>query len=83
MGSREGQELAFVRFENAPGEQSQLDWGHFGNERVYGEVDHPQEAKTASKLADLSKQKTTALRKSYVLGGIWRDERPHSVSNYC
>jgi len=28
---REGQERAFVRFETAPGEQSQLDWGHFGN----------------------------------------------------
>lgn len=28
---REGQERAFVRFETASGEQSQLDWGHFGN----------------------------------------------------
>lgn len=27
----EGQERAFVRFETAPGEQSQMDWGHFGN----------------------------------------------------
>ncbi len=28
---REAQERAFVRFETAPGEQSQMDWGHFGN----------------------------------------------------
>ena len=28
---QESQERAFVRFETAPGEQSQLDWGHFGN----------------------------------------------------
>lgn len=27
----EGQERAFVRFETSPGEQSQMDWGHFGN----------------------------------------------------
>ena len=27
----EDQERAFVRFETAPGEQSQMDWGHFGN----------------------------------------------------
>jgi transposase len=27
----EGQERAFVRFETAPGQQSQMDWGHFGN----------------------------------------------------
>jgi transposase len=27
----EERERAFVRFETAPGEQSQLDWGHFGN----------------------------------------------------
>jgi len=27
----EEQERAFVRFETAPGEQSQMDWGHFGN----------------------------------------------------
>ena len=35
----EGQERAFVRFETAPGEQAQLDWGHFGNwggKRLYG-----------------------------------------------
>jgi hypothetical protein len=36
---REGQERAFVRFETAPGEQAQMDWGHFGNwggKRLYG-----------------------------------------------
>ena len=27
----EGQERAFVRIETAPGEQAQMDWGHFGN----------------------------------------------------
>jgi len=27
----EERERAFVRFETAPGEQSQMDWGHFGN----------------------------------------------------
>jgi transposase len=35
----EGQERAFVRFETAPGEQAQMDWGHFGNwsgKRLYG-----------------------------------------------
>lgn len=35
----EGQERAFVRFETAPGEQAQMDWGHFGNwagRRLYG-----------------------------------------------
>jgi transposase len=35
----EGQERAFVRFETAPGEQAQMDWGHFGNWdglRLYG-----------------------------------------------
>jgi transposase len=35
----EGQERAFVRFEIAPGEQAQMDWGHFGNwggKRLYG-----------------------------------------------
>ena len=35
----EGQERAFVRFETAPGEQAQMDWGHFGNwsgQRLYG-----------------------------------------------
>ena len=35
----ESQERAYVRFESAPGEQSQLDWGHFGNwggRRLYG-----------------------------------------------
>jgi transposase len=32
-------ERAFVRFETGPGEQSQMDWGHFGNwagRRLYG-----------------------------------------------
>ena len=32
-------ERAFVRFESGPGEQSQMDWGHFGNRggrRLYG-----------------------------------------------
>ena len=28
----EGREWAFVRFETAPGERAQMDWGHFGNE---------------------------------------------------
>lgn len=35
----EGRERAFVRFETSPGEQSQMDWGHFGNwggRRLYG-----------------------------------------------
>ncbi len=35
----EGQERAFVRFETVPGEQAQMDWGHFGNwdgRRLYG-----------------------------------------------
>jgi transposase len=35
----EGRERAFVRFETDPGEQSQMDWGHFGNwggRRLYG-----------------------------------------------
>src|SRR2546427_755532 len=35
----EGRERAFVRFETQPGEQSQMDWGHFGNwggRRLYG-----------------------------------------------
>jgi transposase len=35
----EGRERAFVRFETAPGQQAQLDWGHFGNwagRRLYG-----------------------------------------------
>jgi transposase len=35
----ESQERAFVRFETAPGEQAQMDWGHFGNwdgKRLYG-----------------------------------------------
>lgn len=35
----EGRERAFVRFETAPGEQAQMDWGHFGNwggKRLYG-----------------------------------------------
>ncbi len=35
----EGPERAFVRFETAPGEQAQMDWGHFGNwggRRLYG-----------------------------------------------
>jgi transposase len=35
----EGQERAFVRLETTPGEQSQMDWGHFGNRdgrRLYG-----------------------------------------------
>jgi len=35
----EGRERAFVRFETKPGEQSQMDWGHFGNwggRRLYG-----------------------------------------------
>ena len=27
----EERERAFVRFETGPGEQSQMDWGHFGN----------------------------------------------------
>ena len=27
----EGRERAFVRFETGPGEQMQMDWGHFGN----------------------------------------------------
>jgi hypothetical protein len=34
-----GRERAFVRFETAPGEQVQMDWGHFGNwagRRLYG-----------------------------------------------
>jgi transposase len=35
----EGRERAFVRFETGPGEQAQMDWGHFGNwggRRLYG-----------------------------------------------
>jgi transposase len=35
----EGRERAFVGFETGPGEQSQMDWGHFGNwggRRLYG-----------------------------------------------
>jgi transposase len=35
----EGRERAFVRFVTAPGEQAQMDWGHFGNygdKRLYG-----------------------------------------------
>ena len=35
----EERERAFVRFETAPGEQAQMDWGHFGNwdgRRLYG-----------------------------------------------
>jgi len=35
----EGHERAFVRFETAPGQQAQMDWGHFGNwdgKRLYG-----------------------------------------------
>lgn len=35
----EGRERAFVRYETGPGEQSQMDWGHFGNwngRRLYG-----------------------------------------------
>ena len=35
----EGQERVFVRFETVPGEQAQMDWGHFGNwdgRRLYG-----------------------------------------------
>ena len=35
----EGRERAFVRFETEPGQQSQMDWGHFGNwggRRLYG-----------------------------------------------
>ena len=35
----EERERAFVRFETGPGEQSQMDWGHFGNwngSRLYG-----------------------------------------------
>ena len=35
----EGRERAFVRFETGPGEQLQMDWGHFGNwagRRLYG-----------------------------------------------
>jgi transposase len=35
----EHRERAFVRFETQPGEQSQMDWGHFGNwngHRLYG-----------------------------------------------
>jgi transposase len=35
----EGRERAFVRFETAPGQQAQMDWGHFGNwdgKRLYG-----------------------------------------------
>ncbi len=35
----EGCKRAFVRFETGPGEQSQMDWGHFGNwggRRLYG-----------------------------------------------
>lgn len=34
----EEQERAFVRFETTPGEQAQMDWGHFGNwdgQRLY------------------------------------------------
>jgi len=36
---QEERERAFVRFETGPGEQSQMDWGHFGNwggRRLYG-----------------------------------------------
>lgn len=35
----QGRERAFVRFETEPGQQSQMDWGHFGNwggRRLYG-----------------------------------------------
>src|SRR5579863_565385 len=35
----EHRERAFMRFETQPGEQSQMDWGHFGNwngRRLYG-----------------------------------------------
>ncbi len=35
----EGRERAFVPFETGPGEQSQVDWGHFGKwggRRLYG-----------------------------------------------
>ncbi len=35
----EERQRAYVRFETCPGEQSQLDWGHFGNwngARLYG-----------------------------------------------
>lgn len=28
-----GQKRVFVRFKTAPGEQTQMDWGHFGNYR--------------------------------------------------
>ena len=36
---KEERERALVRFETGPGEQSQMDWGHFGNwggRRLYG-----------------------------------------------
>jgi len=35
----EGRERAFVRFETAPGEQAQMDWGHFGNWAASGCTD--------------------------------------------
>jgi transposase len=35
----EGRERAFVRFETSPGEQAQMDWGHFGNWVAGGYMD--------------------------------------------